>query len=465
MVNQCVSYSSVRRRPALGRPRRASVLVLAACAIFQSSVWAGPAASSETASSKTPGVITLEEAYDRALATDQSIRVAYYELRKANLQPWSALTALGPRVSASGGYSRSGGRTSASDGILAFNRSAESRSAGISLDQPLIELGVFPAYQLGVLTAKASRLELLYTIRQILFSVASSYYAVLKDQSLVRVDQESVKLSRDQLDLAQKMFNAGASARSDVLQATATLENAKRTLLQDENTLAVDRNTLANALNLESDNFAVSEPPGASENVNEFEYYLSKAYSLREDYQISKIAVDQNVQARNEIIAQYAPSVGASVGNDWNSPTGSANSRSWNAGISVSVPILNGGQREIDLRSAGHNIEESKLQLEQSKKSVQADVKNAWLQVQSLRESIKASQAEVDANFQNYKDTQTQYEVGSATSVDVQVALRLLNSSRANLTTEIYDYQVALRDLQRAAGLFQSERIMKTKLK
>ncbi len=458
MVKDSVTFSFFRRRPSLRRPRQACVGVLFLFGIL-SPGWAKSAATKESAP-----VITLEQAYDRALATDQSIRIAYYELRKANLQPWSALTALGPRISASGGYSRSGGRTSASSLSPAFNSSSEGRSAGISLNQPLIDLGVFPAYKLGLLTAKSARLELLYTVRQILFSVAQGYYAVLKDQSLVKVDEESVQLSQDQLDLAQKLFNAGTAARSDVLQATATLEDAKRTLLQDENTLAVDRNTLANALNLASDNFTVSEPPGAPEKVDAFDYYLSKAYGLREDYQISKIAVQQDVQLRDEVLAEYAPSVGASVSNDWNDSAHSANSSSWNASVSVSVPILTGGQREIDLRSAGHNIAESKLQLEQSAKTVQADVKNTWLQVQTLRESIKASQAEVTANEQNYKDTQTQYQVGSATSVDVQVALRQLNSSKSTLTTEIYDYQVSLRDLQRAAGLFESARIMKTKL-
>src|SRR6476469_5504044 len=52
------------------------------------------------------GVLTLERAYDLALATDQSIKIAYWEVRKANLLPWSALTRLGPQLSAGGTYSR-----------------------------------------------------------------------------------------------------------------------------------------------------------------------------------------------------------------------------------------------------------------------------------------------------------------------------------------------------------------------
>src|SRR5438105_644855 len=52
------------------------------------------------------GLLTLEQAYDRALATDQTIRIAYWEIRKANLLPWSALAKLGPQITANGSYDR-----------------------------------------------------------------------------------------------------------------------------------------------------------------------------------------------------------------------------------------------------------------------------------------------------------------------------------------------------------------------
>ncbi len=56
---------------------------------------------------KPRGLLTLEQAVrSRTLATDQTIRIAYWEVRKANLLPWSALARLGPQITASGGYTR-----------------------------------------------------------------------------------------------------------------------------------------------------------------------------------------------------------------------------------------------------------------------------------------------------------------------------------------------------------------------
>ena len=52
-----------------------------------------------------------------------------------------------------------------------------------------------------------------------------------------------------------------------------------------------------------------------------------------------------------------------------------------------------------------------------------------------------------------------QYRVGAATSLDVQSALNELNTARTDLSAQTYDYQVALRNLDLATGVFQQQRV------
>lgn len=59
-----------------------------------------------TTASALVRTLSLEEAYDRVLATDQTIQIALTEVRKANLPPWSALTRMGPRVTGSATYTK-----------------------------------------------------------------------------------------------------------------------------------------------------------------------------------------------------------------------------------------------------------------------------------------------------------------------------------------------------------------------
>jgi len=192
---------------------------------------------------------------------------------------------------------------------------------------------------------------------------------------------------------------------------------------------------------------------------------LALAFSRREDYKASAIAVEEDVQRRKEILAEYAPKIVAQTSADsgratqTEGGTGSTNTSSWDANVAVQIPFLTGGQREIDLRTAGHQINETRLNYETAGKNLQEEVKNAWLEVRTLSETLKAARAQVEASSQTYIDVENQYKEGSATSLDAQSALIDLNNSRTTLSTETSDYQVALRDLQRSMALFEETRV------
>ncbi|HWB61436.1 MAG TPA: TolC family protein [Chthoniobacteraceae bacterium] len=410
--------------------------------------------------------ITLEQAYAMTLATDQSVRNAYLEIRKDNLLPWSALTKLSPRLTA--GYSANHSETKTlpqfeNPSVLT---ATGSQNANYTLQQTLIDFTFFPAYRLAKLQGASARLQYQFTLRTVLFGVAKAYYEVLKQQKIVKLDSDNLTLAGNQLQLSENQHQAGAVSRVDVLRAQSTLETARQTLITDRNTLLLDRDNLANMLNLPVDdrNFSVSQPDDAAETGKSFEASLAQAYANREDFKVSSLAISENQEQRNEVIGEYAPSVSANFSQNWAASTGNPNSESWGASISVNVPIFTGGQREIDLRTAHYNIEEAKLALETTAKNVEADVRTTWLEVETLRQTIKSLKAQVAADEQNYQDLLNQYKVGAATSLDTQTALFQLFTSRTNLVEQTYQFQVALRDLQRSISAFQDDRVKGVRL-
>ncbi len=409
-------------------------------------------------------VITLEEAYDRTLSSDQSIQIAWLEIRKAVLLPLSALaTKLGPNITGSLGYDGTG-TTSRLTGIIP-NRSTFTgtnvRSFGLSYTQTLMDFSVFPAFRLGKLTEKSTKLQYTFLVRQTLFGVASAYYDVLKQQAIVAINKQTVDLAAEQYDQAKKRFDVGQAARTDELRAEATLEDARHTYIGSQATLAISRNTFANILNLGGDTgFELREPSPFTLTREGFDAALSQAYGRREDYAVSVIAIKQDIERRNEVKAQYAPKLVADLTQTWSGYNGANHDTSeWETTVALQIPIFTGGQREIDMRTTQYQIDETRLNHDKLTKSIQQEVKNAWLVTRTLEETIKALRAEVKAAEQNYKDLDTQYKVGAATSLDVQSALRDLNNSRTTLAAELYDDQVALRDLERSEAAFQTLRV------
>ena len=412
-------------------------------------------------SSPGKNVITLEQAYDRTLASDQSIRTAYIEIRKANLLPLSALTKLTPRLT--GGFSLSHSETKTNGTVLLLPSLsvAGAQNTSFTLSQTLIDFTFFPAYRLAKLTGTSTRLQYRLTIRSVLFGVAKAYYEVLKQQKIVALDNETVGLARQQLQLSQNQYDVGAVSRVDVLRGESTLESARQALISDQNILALDRDVLANILNLQGDarNFEVAQPEDAAQKAVSFDDDLAQAYINREDYKISAIAIEQSVEQRNEVVGEYGPTVSAQFAQNWADQSSSPRTDSWDALVSVQVPFFTGGQREIDLRTAHHNIDEAKITLETTAKVVENDVRTTWLVVETLRETIESLKSQVAANDQNYKDLLNQYQAGAATSLDTQTALIQLVTSKTSLITQTYEYQVALRDLQRSIAAFQNDRV------
>ncbi len=415
-----------------------------------------------------PRTITLEQAYDIALASDQSIRIAYWEVRKANLLPWSALTRLGPSLTGNSTLNRGEQTVRNALGNRATTRTDLSSNGQLTFEQPLIDLTVFPAYHLGKVSARSARLEHQFTIRGVLFGLAQAYYEVLKQQRVVIVNQQTLDLGNQQLDVAQKRANVGEVTRSDVLRARVVVETARRALIESQNTLLLDRNTLANILNLGNDDgFRVVEPPDYPTSLPPFDQLLARSFSHREDLEVADLAIDEDIARRDEVIGEYGPRLVSQWNGSLNSTSGSnrSNSHAWSADLAVQVPFFTGGQREIDLMTANRQIQETRLNRDKTAKQIQQDTKQAWLTVQTLEGTLAALKTQLQAAEQSYRDLETQYGAGTATSVDVLSALNDLNTARRDLAVQTYDYQVALRNLEQVSGVFQETRVQRAKIR
>ena len=430
----------------------------------------GAAADLSSQSSEWPP-LPLERAYDLALSSDQSIQIAYWEARKANLLPWSALAkTMGPQLSASGNLSHDE-TTSRFNGISTTGSATGIRTdaggLGLSASQPLIDATVFPSYKIGKISVQTTRLQHRFTVRGVLFSVAKAYYEVLTQQRIVEENRLALELNGKQLDYAQKREEVGEVTRADELRASVAVEAARRTLIESENLLLADRNVLANLLNLPDDHFQLVEPKDYPPSSEPFEKLLTTAYDSREDLRVAELAIEQDKQRHNVVIGQYFPSVAAKWGGNLTqsqSATTKSNDQ-WNAVVSVDVPIFTGGQRELDMISTREQITQTRLQKQILAKQIQEDTKVAWLTCRSLSQTLKALALQVKAAEQSYQDLDNQYRAGSATSLDVLSALNDLNASRRDLTVQTYAYQVALRNLEQVSGVFQQQRIEQVKIR
>ena len=242
--------------------------------------------------------------------------------------------------------------------------------------------------------------------------------------------------------------------------AQVVVETDRRTMIEDTNTLESKRNVLGNILNLPADSpFHLSTPPDYVTSLPAFANVLGKALAQREDLRSAEQAIKRDTEAHNEARTAYAPKIAASLDAGRNSEFQSKYTNNWQANVTVSIPILNGGQRELDLKTTAFQVQQTKLVRDQLAKTVEQTVKDAWLNVKSLSETLSALRTQEAAAEQGYKDIQNQYTAGTSTSLDVLTALNDLNTARKDMALQTFSLQVALRKLEQVSGTFQQDRV------
>lgn len=414
-------------------------------------------------SSSRARVISLEEAYERALETDQSIAIAHDEAAKARLEPALALTRLTPRLSGDLSSNRTGRFASDTPTTSPINRT--SAGAGVSLSQPILDFTVKPAIRAGKINIQSTLLDYQGTVRDTLLAVATAYFDVLTQQKLVAINQESLRLSKEQKDLATARKNVGEVLQTDVLKTEVTVQRAQRTLVESENALKFRRSILANILNLGIEaQFDVAEPPKFPFDNETLTSAVMRAKRQREDLQTSSLAVEKQKAARDEVNARYLPSLSADAGlsRDYSHSSGDGNQENnFQVGISFNIPLFTGGEKSLNLKKSDLEISQASLELQKVEKAVAENVEEAWLQVRTLRQNVEGLKVEVAAAEENYKLLQNQYRAGEVKNLDVVQALTDLNISRTDLTVQTYQLELALRDLARRTSSFEDGRVQR----
>ncbi len=413
--------------------------------------------------------IPLAEAYRLAIKNEERIKIASHELGKARLLPWRAITKLTPRSDIQGTYTRNKDEISfvSDSGLPPGSESLFSTGSVIRpldrwtgifrITQPILEPAFFATRQLGKTAIRESVERYEFTIREVLFGVARAYYGVLRSQAQVLIARDTLGLSQDELRQAQVRFRVGEVTKTDVLRAEVAVEQARRQLVTDQNRLRLAFTTLARTIGV-PEPLGVLQPEPVAYSPVPYDQLLEQAYSQRQDLRAQELMVEVAQQRKNLVIARYAPRVNAR----WEFPrldaeTFAERDKFWTLFLNFEIPLFDGGVRELDLIEENENLSQVRLRVEQFRKEIQVEVRDALLTVETLGSTLNTLEKEVNLAQENYTITSKQYRVGLATSLDLNTALNALNQVRTQLTDQTYAYQIALLRLQQTTGVFAAD--------
>ena len=313
----------------------------------------------------------------------------------------------------------------------------ENEQVAITLQQPLFD-GMKTWYGVAAAKAqvKAGQQNLFATEQEVLLDAVMAYMNVVRDREIVRLRRKNVKVFREQLRATRDRFNVGDVTRTDVSQAEAALAGARAQLAQAEAALAESRAAYEEVIGHKPNGvgFPRRLPRFLPRTLTEA---LRRA--ARKNPQVLAAAYGEEA-ARHAVEVAFGdllPKLNLQAQLSYNRYKERGNlpvkTRDANIGLSITVPLFNGGYNHAAVREARHKAEQAAQQVAVARRAVEKAVVQAWFNLQAARRLIAAASAQVRAAELAYKGVREEYKAGSRTTLDVLNARQALNNARVEL--------------------------------
>ncbi len=335
------------------------------------------------------------------------------------------------------------------------------KSYAVTLAQPIFRMQNWIAVDQAKQQVLQAEAILATASQDVALRVAQAYFDVLLAQDNVALSGTQKTAIDQQLAQAKRNFEVGTATIVDTLEAQARYDQSVAKEIADRNDLEVKRRALQQLLGKLPDALSpLREPLTLAEPLpNDIEKWVATAGDssfqiavARANYEIARQEVARQRAghlptldltgslARSDTPLNVNPGIQGSVVN------------SSSIGLTLSVPIFNGGLTQSRVREALALRERAEQDLENTQRAVAQQVRASYLNVTSGIAQVRAlEQAQVSTQSQ-LDSTILGRDVGVRTSVDVLNAQQQVFQTRRDLQQARYNYLINTLRLKQAAG-------------
>jgi outer membrane protein TolC len=431
---------------------------------------APPAAFAADSAVRGPLSLSLKRAVELAVSPEgnANIQLAAEALKQAQARTAESRAALLPDLEGSTTYES---RTSnlAAMGIKftippgfplqipAFVGPFTTFDARLTASQSIFDFSTIRRFQASRTGLAAARKDVENSGEQVAALVARVYLAAIKADADVETAQSNVALSQAVLVQANNQKAAGTGTGIEITRAKVQLANDRQHLLEALNARRSGHYRLLRAMgaSLDTELLLTDKLGYLPVDAVTLEQAKAQALASRSDFQAQR---DREGAARLSASAttlERLPSVGAF--GDYGTVAGLENALPTRTyGISVRVPLFDGGRRDARREEAASQYRAEKVRTNDLKEQIELDVRLALDALQSADEEVKVAKEGVELARNELAQARRRYDAGVAISIEVTDAQTRLERALDNQTTALYGYNVAKIDLAQSMGKVRS---------
>ncbi|OGR31055.1 MAG: hypothetical protein A2139_00265 [Desulfobacca sp. RBG_16_60_12] len=291
--------------------------------------------------------------------------------------------------------------------------------------------------------------------QQVALDARTGYFGYLAAQRALKVQEETVRQYQALLKQAQGFYQVGLKAKIDVTKAEANLYDAEASLIKAKNAVDLARVTLMTALGLKTWPFTqVEDVLEVGAQPESLEALKAQGQQRRPELLKNRQQQSYNEAAIKVARAGYFPVLTSNMAYGWQSlDQPFANTPStWYVGAAMTFPLFEG-------LSTAYSVNQTKAQLratlenyEVLRQNVTKEVEQAYLDVKSGWELIRASKKALEAARENLRLAWGRYQAGVSTIIEVTDAQVQFSQADLKFVQALYDYRVFEAKLDKAIG-------------
>ena len=347
--------------------------------------------------------------------------------------------------------------------MVSFGQKWQS-TATLALNQQLFNQTVFTGLKAAKSTREFYQINQTLTEEQLIEKVANGYYDVYTTRlQLATLDNNLNNTTKTQGVISGLVEN-GLAKQIDLDRIVVAIKNLQAQRQQLISALDLKENALKFiiGMNIETE----IELPEESFDIKLAQYSDTSNINRRTEIQLLEKQSEMLELNKKAKLSEYYPSLALTAnygylgfGNSFpifSKDKGVQWSNFSGIGLSLSVPIFNGGatkarvqQAEIDIQKARFELEDTKLALSLANENAKTQIKNTLITINSNRENVDLAKKVLE-------DTENNYKNGLATLTDLLDAETAYADAQNNLNTSLLDYKIAEIQLIKANGELKS---------
>ena len=429
--------------------------------------------------------------YQRALQNDPQLREAEATRLAALEAKPQALSALLPQLSGSGTVSRERdtGSTNTTESVSApgqptvlesfpFDGRVDTTTHryGVDLKQNVFRWENWVALKRADAQVAQAEADYQAARQDLMERVAERYFDVLSAQDDLEAQQVALVSIERQLAQAESRYAIGLIAVTDVEEARAAHDSgaaaviaAKRTLASNQELLREITGDAFDTLARPIEPFELATPDPVSED-RWVEMALQQNLALVSSRHAADIARENVSAARGGhypsldlVGSRYKESSnGVDTFTDGTSAGGTTlDQQQRTIGLQLTFPIYSGGMVSSQVRQAVYLHRAAKERVERVARQTEHDARDSYLGVLSEISRVKALRRAVESNATSLHATESGYEAGTRTAVDVLQSRQLWVQAQTDYARSRYDYMLNVIKLQQAAGTLSQQSLEK----